>query len=84
VPALPPFAALLVDVADENERPKLVGIVWSMLMVGIVAGVLLSNKLLQDVRAGSGITELQNPINNLFTIVPLLVAGLSFLSVWGH
>jgi len=78
-----PFAALLVDVADENERPKLVGIVWSMLMVGIVAGVLLSNKLLQDVRAGSGITDLQNPINNLFTIVPLLVAGLSFLSVWG-
>lgn len=78
-----PFAALLVDVADENERPKLVGIVWSMLMVGIVAGVLLSNKLLQDVRAGSGITELQSPINNLFTIVPIVVAGLAIISVWG-
>ena len=24
-----PFAALLVDVSDEDERPKLVGIVWS-------------------------------------------------------
>ncbi len=31
-----PFAALLVDVSQEEERSKLVGIVWSMLMVGIV------------------------------------------------
>jgi BCD family chlorophyll transporter-like MFS transporter len=33
-----PFAALLVDVSDEDNRSQLVGIVWAMLMVGIVAG----------------------------------------------
>jgi len=34
------FAALLVDVSDEDNRSKLVGIVWSMLMVGIIVGQL--------------------------------------------
>ncbi|MBD1810342.1 PucC family protein, partial [Microcoleus vaginatus DQ-U2] len=29
-----PFAALLVDVSDEEDRSKLVGVVWSMLLVG--------------------------------------------------
>jgi Major Facilitator Superfamily. len=78
-----PFAALLVDVSHEGERPKLVGIVWSLLMVGIVAGAILSSGLLQKVRAGSGIAELQEPINFLFTLVPLLVAVLAVVSVWG-
>ncbi len=34
-----PFAALLVDVSDEDNRSQLVGVVWSMLMVGIVIGL---------------------------------------------
>jgi BCD family chlorophyll transporter-like MFS transporter len=36
-----PFAALLVDVSDEDNRSQLVGIVWAMLMVGIVAGAIV-------------------------------------------
>ncbi|MFN3926708.1 MAG: BCD family MFS transporter [Pseudanabaenaceae cyanobacterium] len=78
-----PFAALLVDVADEEERPRLVGIVWSLLMVGIVLGAVLSSKLLEQARAGSPIAELKNPINTLFTIVPILVAVLAIISVAG-
>ena len=30
-----PFAALLVDVSTEKQRPALVSVVWSMLMVGL-------------------------------------------------
>jgi BCD family chlorophyll transporter-like MFS transporter len=41
-----PFAALLVDISDEEERSKLVGIVWSMLMVGIVIGAIAVSRLL--------------------------------------
>ncbi|HEY9846174.1 MAG TPA: PucC family protein, partial [Candidatus Caenarcaniphilales bacterium] len=42
-----PFAALLVDVSDEDNRSQLVGIVWSMLMVGIVLGAVVSAKLVE-------------------------------------
>ena len=42
-----PFAALLVDVSDEDNRSQLVGIVWAMLMVGIVAGAIVSQVLLE-------------------------------------
>ena len=31
--------ALLVDVSEEDNRSKMVGIVWSMLMVEIIVGV---------------------------------------------
>jgi len=40
------FAALLVDVSDEDNRSKLVGIVWSMLMVGIIVRAIISSNLL--------------------------------------
>ena len=41
-----PFAAMLVDVSDEDNRSHLIGIVWSMLMVGIVVGAIVSSQLL--------------------------------------
>lgn len=40
------FVVLLVDVFDEDNCFKLVGIVWFMLMVGIVVGVIVSFWLL--------------------------------------
>jgi BCD family chlorophyll transporter-like MFS transporter len=38
----------LVDVSEEDNRSKLVGIVWSMLMVGIIVGAIVSGKLLEN------------------------------------
>lgn len=69
-----PFAALLVDVSDEDNRSKLVGIVWSMLMVGIVVGAILSSQLLEGVTPET----LQGSIDRLFLIVP----GIVFLVAW--
>ncbi|AFZ43640.1 PUCC protein [Halothece sp. PCC 7418] len=45
-----PFAALLVDVSEEENRSKLVGTVWSMLMVGIVIGGVSGGILLQSLQ----------------------------------
>jgi MFS transporter, BCD family, chlorophyll transporter len=78
-----PFAALLVDVSAEKERSKLVGVVWSMLMVGIIIGAILSSGILKKVGAGSPIAELQTAINSLFVIVPAIVAGLAILATAG-
>jgi BCD family chlorophyll transporter-like MFS transporter len=85
-----PFAALLVDVSDEDNRSKLVGVVWSMLMVGIVVGAILSSKLLPQPVGSScqalGTTDLgalKAAVNRLFLIVPAAVFGLSLLATVG-
>ena len=74
-----PFAALLVDVSDEDNRSQLVGIVWSMLMVGIVLGAVVSAKLVE----GLTLETLQASVNRLFLIVPAIVCGLAFVATVG-
>ncbi len=74
-----PFAALLVDVSDEDNRSQLVGIVWAMLMVGIVAGAIVGEKLLENLTPET----LQADITRLFIIFPLTVAVLGVLATVG-
>ncbi|WP_338430391.1 BCD family MFS transporter [Synechococcus elongatus] len=78
-----PFAALLVDVTDERTRPKLVSIVWSMLMVGIVIGGITTGILLKSVGAESSLAEIQGSLQQLFTVVPLIVFGTIVLATVG-
>lgn len=78
-----PFAAMLVDVSDEDDRSRLVGIVWSMLMVGIVVGAILSGGLLRQLEADAPIDLLQISINRLFIIVPIIVVVLAFVATLG-
>lgn len=78
-----PFAALLVDVSDENERSKLVGVVWSMLMVGIVIGAIVSGRLLRQLEADAPLELLRPSIDRLFIVVPIIVVVLSFLAIAG-
>lgn len=93
-----PFAAMLVDVSDEDNRSQLIGIVWSMLMVGIVVGAIISSKLLNTPEicgteiliyeasgAGQGadIAQLQRAINPVFILMPAIVFGLCMLATFG-
>lgn len=78
-----PFAALLVDVSDEDNRSKLVGIVWSMLMVGIIIGAIISSRLLAQIALDTPIATLQASVNRLFIIVPALVLALTFVATVG-
>jgi BCD family chlorophyll transporter-like MFS transporter len=93
-----PFAALLVDVSDEDNRSKLIGVVWSMLMVGIVIGAIVSGKLLDTPeicgtailsydpsQTGkiANIANLQNTINPVFIVMPAIVFGLCLLATVG-
>ncbi|GAB4542346.1 MAG: BCD family MFS transporter [Pleurocapsa sp.] len=84
-----PFTALLVDISEEENRPKLVAIVWSMLMVGIVIGGISGSVVFKQIEAG-GVTAgniplevLQPPINNVFSFVPFLVIALAVIATWG-
>lgn len=93
-----PFAALLVDVTDEDNRSQLIAVVWSMLMVGIVVGAIISSKLLArpeicgaDILAYdttqaaplADIAKLTATINPVFLIMPGIVLGLSWLGTVG-
>ncbi|MBP5977166.1 BCD family MFS transporter [Brasilonema sp. CT11] len=73
------FAALLVDISQENNRSKVVGIVWSMLMVGIIIGAIISASLLKQ----STPETLQASINKLFIVVPTIVFGLAIIGTLG-
>ena len=35
-----PYLALVIDLTDEEERPRVVGIIWCMLTVGIIVGAI--------------------------------------------
>lgn len=88
-----PFAAMLVDVSDEEDRSKLVGIVWSMLMVGIVIGAIVVSRLLQCAEAppsnisiytdATKLATLQKTINFVFMVIPVAVVGLSLFATYG-
>lgn len=78
-----PFAALLVDVSDEDDRPKLVGVVWSMLMVGIVIGAIVFSVLTKRLDADSSLSDVQAMVNRVFLIIPGIVFGLAILATIG-
>ncbi|NMG21048.1 BCD family MFS transporter [Brasilonema bromeliae] len=73
------FGALLVDVSEENNRSKVVGVVWSMLMVGIIIGAIISSSLLKQ----STPETLQASVNRLFLVVPAIVFGLAIVATFG-
>ena len=75
-----PYAALLVDISDEDNRSQVVSIVWSMLMVGIIVGAIISSKILPS---QATTVNLQPAVNRLFLIVPAVVFVLSIISTLG-
>ncbi|RCJ24813.1 MFS transporter [Nostoc minutum NIES-26] len=77
------FAALLVDVSEEDNRPKVVGVVWSMLMVGIIVGAIISASLLKQLTPEATVETLKAAVNRLFIIVPAIVFGLAIAATFG-
>lgn len=79
-----PFFALLVDVSEEENRGQLIGIVWSMMTVGIAAGGITSKVLLKRLEDNNASLEIiQSAISNLFLIVPAIVFILALIATWG-
>jgi len=78
-----PFAALLFDVSDDDMRSKLISIVWSMLMVGIIVGAIITSILLKQLALDAPLAELKASINQLFIIVPAIVFAIALLATAG-
>ncbi|BAZ00352.1 PUCC protein [Tolypothrix tenuis PCC 7101] len=77
------FAALLVDISEEDNRSKVVGVVWSMLMVGIIVGAIISSSLLKQLTPGASIATLQAAVNKLFMVVPAIVFCFAIAATLG-
>lgn len=78
-----PFTALLVDVSDEDSRSRLVGIGWAMLMVGIIAGVIITSIVLKPIELNAPFEQVRSAVNRLFIIAPAVVCGLAVVSTYG-
>ena len=84
-----PFTALLVDITEESRRSKLIAIVWSMLMVGIVIGGITGSIVFKRIETAGFVAgeiplaTLQPAINGVFSFVPFLVFGLAVIATWG-
>ena len=78
-----PFAALLVDVTSERQRPALVSVVWSMLTVGIVAGAILASRFLGTACASTDLDLVIAGVERLIVVAPLVIFGLILLAVVG-
>ncbi len=78
-----PFATLLVDITDEEDRSKVVAIDWAMLLTGTIAGGITIGVLLKKLGNSPSIEMLQESINRLFLIVPWVVVTLAVISTWG-
>ncbi len=76
-----PYAALMVDVSDEDNRSQIVSIVWSMLMVGIIIGAIIGGSLLKQLSLDASLETLQAYINRLFIIIPGIVFIMALVAI---
>jgi MFS transporter, BCD family, chlorophyll transporter len=78
-----PFATLLVDITDEDDRSKVVAVDWSMLIGGTIIGAITIGILLKSLTIGAPIAEVQAQIDRLFLIIPAIVCGLAVIATIG-
>ncbi len=68
------YLSLIADLTTQEERGRAIAVVWSMMMVGILAGVGLGVGVLNNYSATNLIA--------LFVVMAALVGGLTVASVW--
>ncbi|WP_310426401.1 BCD family MFS transporter [Chamaesiphon sp. VAR_48_metabat_135_sub] len=78
-----PFATLLVDITDEDDRSRLVAVDWSMLIGGTIIGAITIGVLLKSLELNATIADVQAQINRLFLIIPAIVCMLTLVATWG-
>jgi MFS transporter, BCD family, chlorophyll transporter len=78
-----PFATLLVDITDEDDRSRVVAVDWSMLIGGTIIGAITIGILLKSLKIDATIEAVQSQINRLFLIVPGIVCIFTVVATWG-
>ena len=78
------FSALTVDLTTEQERPRVLSVVWSMRLLGVLLGTILVNQIFgaacRTEASGDAVVE---GLERLIVVTPLLLFGLGVSSVFG-
>jgi BCD family chlorophyll transporter-like MFS transporter len=78
-----PYLALVIDRTSESERPRAVGIIWSMLTVGIVIGAIAIQVSLRSLDGVRDPELLRNGLQMFMIRVAAVVMTLTVLATWG-
>ncbi len=81
--ATTPYLALVIDLTDEEERPKAVGVIWCMLTVGIVIGAIAISSTTRGLDGVSDPLLLKPALQNFMTWVAAIVFIIAIIAVWG-
>jgi BCD family chlorophyll transporter-like MFS transporter len=81
--ATTPYLALVIDLTEEQERPRAVGLIWCLLTVGIVAGAIATAVSLRGLDGVSDPAVLQPVLLQFMGRVSLVVLVLTLCATWG-
>lgn len=78
------FSALTVDLTTEQERPRVLSVVWGMRLLGVLFGTVLVNQIFGAAcgTESSGAAVVAG-LERLIVVTPLLLFGLGVSSVFG-
>ena len=78
------FSALIADRTTEEERPRLLSVVWGMRLLGVVLGSVLVNQVFGSAcAADASRTAVLAGVERLSWVTPLVLLGLGVISVVG-
>lgn len=81
--ATTPYLALVIDLTEEQERPRAVGLIWCLLTVGIVVGAIATAISLRGLDGVSDPALLQPVLLGFMGRVSLVVLLLTGIATWG-
>ena len=81
--ATTPYLALVIDLTDEQERPRAVGLIWCLLTVGIVVGAIATSVCLKGLDGVRDPAVLEPVLLGFMARVAAVVFGLTLFATWG-
>ena len=81
--ATTPYLALVIDMTNEDQRPKAVGIIWCMLTVGIVVGAISISIATKNLDGITNVELLRINLQNFISKVSLIILAICIFSCIG-
>ncbi|QPC82192.1 BCD family MFS transporter [Phototrophicus methaneseepsis] len=78
------FLALIYDRSTEAQRGRAIGIVWTMLLVGLTIGGIVFSLSLPHTEGADGLSFTADDLFMLFLMAAVIFAVLWFVSLWGE
>ncbi|WP_320668251.1 BCD family MFS transporter [Prochlorococcus sp. MIT 1307] len=81
--ATTPYLALVIDLTNEQERPKAIGIIWCMLTIGIIVGAIAIAITTKGLDGVSDVELLEPALQKFMIRVSAIVLAISIFACWG-